>query len=887
MGLFELQNIGGTANDITAEVYSVLSGVDVGVTGLAKVILSPNGTNTGPVTLSIAGDAVRDVFRDRGQPLEPGDLSPNAPLLLRRFQGAWRISGLVRSDIAGKADAANSGPIFATRQLAVDAGQAALAPAIGRIVTIEGSSIVYRGPGSTTDALFSTYPQWGVATRVDTAAAIRNSRVLPLVNIAGTGDAITAELHQSILDAGVTALSALSEVEYIPAQTNAAANPKITIAGVEYDIRGPNGEAWPAQGFVTGRSYKLRRRNSVLRVSTGDVTMAETNAEAALRASGDRAVAADAGVINLVNVAGTPDAITADFAAGAGTQSFTAGRLVRIVPVTDATIASATLTVAGVTRTIRDTDLSAFTAPVLKAGRTYVFETYGSQFLRLFAYPKTRAEDLVDQAAGRDYVDTKLTILEDAPSYADGSRALMRFGGRDIMRMYPDGPRLSGLGGSGGWDQAGDRGIMAMDQFETVDGVRYPVAVVNGAARRAIIISVYGQSNADCTEMDDPLLWVLPPMPNHIFTLNDVSGPRGGLRGWLGVAAPTGVKRLVPAHADAWSAITLQTYSTAAAARLGALLGAPYPVFACRSSAVGGNKLVGNTAGAGIWKDSTGAYVQSWNNWTADLKYMHDLLTARGYEVDAVHICFTHQEADWQTPRASYSADLLEMMADREALIETDMPGMPVRWFCDQASGSGLRSGSYLGGAWPSRLAVVDAVEARANATMVMPRYHMRFGINNGSLEDIHHAYYDRILQGETYAHAMREVMEGREWSCPQMVGGAVDGNSITVEFDSLTPIRLDPSFCKVRQDMGFKVGDGSITVQSVTQTGQRQITLQCSASPAGQTLAYAWRQQDAQDVSDVWPISTGAVRDAFEAPSLFLSGERIIRAALGGTIQL
>ncbi|WCR19677.1 hypothetical protein [Paracoccus alcaliphilus] len=48
----------------------------------------------------------------------------------------------------------------------------------------------------------------------------------------------------------------------------------------------------------------------------------------------------------------------------------------------------------------------------------------------------------------------------------------------------------------------------------------------------------------------------------------------------------------------------------------------------------------------------------------------------------------------------------------------------------------------------------------------------------------------------------------------------------------------IDWTFCKVRPDAGFKIGDGSITVQSVTQTGQRQITLQCSASPAGQMLA-------------------------------------------------
>ena len=317
-GLFELQNVGGTANAITADVNGALSDLDIGSTLLAKVVLFPQATNTGPVSLSITGDVVRPVLRSGGQQLEAGDFTPGAPVILRRSGATWRVFGTLRSDMS-----VNSGLIFATRQLAVDAGQLALFPAIGRIVTIEGSSIVYRGPGMTTDALFSTYPQWGVATRVDTAAAIRNSGVLPLVNIAGTGDAITADLHQSILDAGVTALSALSEVEYIPAQTNAAANPKITIAGVEYDIRGPNGEAWPAQGFVTGRSYKLRRRNLILRVSTGDVTSAEMTAERLARIRG----VAQAGFVTLTNVAGTGDVITAEMPAGFADDGISAANL--------------------------------------------------------------------------------------------------------------------------------------------------------------------------------------------------------------------------------------------------------------------------------------------------------------------------------------------------------------------------------------------------------------------------------------------------------------------------------------------------------------------------------------------------------------------------------
>lgn len=475
------------------------------------------------------------------------------------------------------------------------------------------------------------------------------------------------------------------------------------------------------------------------------------------------------------------------------------------------------------------------------------------------------------------------------PLLADGGRDMIVTEAGSLARVYPDGMaiKLRPDPAEITVENAGHSGILAVDTFDTLRGQSLPTAQVAGATRKAIIISVYGQSNADATEMDDPLIWTAPPMPRHVLMLNDVSGARGGLRGYLGVAAPAATGGLVPARESAVvvGGKYVQSYGTAAAAKLNALAGAPFRMFAVRSSAVGGNKLVGDTAGQGIWQDSTGARTQPWLNWTRDLKGCKDGLESLGYEVEAVHICFTHQESDWQTPRATYASQFAGMKAERDALLATDLPGIPVRWFCDQASGSGLRAGGYEGGAWPSRLAIVDAALA-GDMTMVMPRYHMRFGFNGGTREDIHHAHYDRILQGETYAHAMREVMDDREWRCPRALAAAVSGNSVVIDFDSLMPLVLDPTFAKVRDDMGFTVNGGAIAVTDVRLTGQRQVTVTCSAQPVG-SIAYAFRTQDAQDVSDEWPISTGALRDAWQAPSLFLPGERLIRAALGFSLPL
>src|SRR5690606_28353378 len=108
--------------------------------------------------------------------------------------------------------------------------------------------------------------------------------------------------------------------------------------------------------------------------------------------------------------------------------------------------------------------------------------------------------------------------------------------GAPLRKMYPDGldfipsarfiARLGDVAGGGetadGWAtvegrftaEAGQHGVLAVDRFiDRVDGVRLPVAVVNGVTRKAVIISVYGQSNADVTRMGDPLFWNTPPFP--------------------------------------------------------------------------------------------------------------------------------------------------------------------------------------------------------------------------------------------------------------------------------------------------------------------------------------------------------------------------------------
>lgn len=497
------------------------------------------------------------------------------------------------------------------------------------------------------------------------------------------------------------------------------------------------------------------------------------------------------------------------------------------------------------------------------------------------------------------------------PVLDDGGRDLLCLGERALIRLYPDGLDFRRHGGDAGgtsrdgWAldadgsitaQAGQHGVMAVDRFvDRADGVRLPVAMIDGQTRKAYIISSFGQSNANVTRMADPLVWDTPPFMSHAFMLDDMNAfgsgtHRGGMMGWQGVAVQRGGRMINASEALR----DTQDYASAAFSRLAMWDGPLRRVGLIRSSAWGGNALVGTTVGSGIWRDSAGNTTQAWANWTGDIRQAHELLTAAGYEVAAVYICFTHQEADWQTARATYLANFLTMKAEREAVIDMEFPDLPVHWFCDQASGSGLRSGTYQGGKWQSRLAIADACRHENggdNITMVTPRYWFPTGAEEAASSNtnvIHHTHSIRPIWGELIAHAMRARERGEGWRCPIMSSATVNGLDIVIEHESLLPLVIDQTFCKVRSDCGFTIAEGAIAVADVRQTGQRQITVTAAADPSGTSIEYAWRTQDGNDVLDQWPICTGAIRDAWSATSVFDPyGRPLVRAALANQLIL
>ncbi len=118
-GVLPLTNIAGTANAITAEISPT---VGVTLSALSTVELIPVAANTGATTLHVSGAVAWPIQRRNGSALQAGDLKVGVSYLLRRRGSAWRLIGLVDSDVAGQIDAEKAERIRDQQRLLDDLG---------------------------------------------------------------------------------------------------------------------------------------------------------------------------------------------------------------------------------------------------------------------------------------------------------------------------------------------------------------------------------------------------------------------------------------------------------------------------------------------------------------------------------------------------------------------------------------------------------------------------------------------------------------------------------------------------------------------------------------------------------------------------------------------
>ena len=215
-GMIELQNIGGTANEITAEIYSPISNAGIISIGpLSKLILSPNTANTGSVFVTVAGDERRELLSSKGNSLVAGDISPNEPFLIRRsLGGTWRIVG---------------GGI--SRQM---------------LEAVDNRRI----------------------------ANIRDAGVIPLSAPTGTPNALVTGIATSVADTGVI-IGPRAIVQVVPTANNTTAT-TMNVDGLgDWPVLRPGGFPLGPNDFKAGKSQLLLRSGSTWVFATGEMTRRE------------------------------------------------------------------------------------------------------------------------------------------------------------------------------------------------------------------------------------------------------------------------------------------------------------------------------------------------------------------------------------------------------------------------------------------------------------------------------------------------------------------------------------------------------------------------------------------------------------------------------------
>lgn len=725
------------------------------------------------------------------------------------------------------------------------------------------------------------------------AAARANGVVLggtvTLVNEGGAVDAYTANLPAALADAGITPANVRRIAFRVTAENSGAVAPTLSI-----------GEAAPVPIYTI--------RNSV---PAAGVLRLNRYYEAVFSSARWRLVS-EVGAADIAEAVAplTPTQITVqpgDAAALRNSQKWTAPNVYRrinsaVISFGPAGIASPmvadveTATVTGGVR-LRWHDQSGLVFERLWDGAVWGAWTRG------FSAGDLAAETLAREELAAAHANLRVELAERPDAGADVGRALIMYEGdeRAALVQRPDGldfipsaallARMGGGGGggisapAGGWAGqdvegvthfTGPAGCGLIDRYRLVSGAWRPTD------RAARVICHYGQSNAGVTLMGETLHWEQSPIPHHTLTLNDGSSGLGGVRGWMG-SAPSVV---ATGLAEAVERANVQSVVSAVAARLAVISSGPQlPVSIVRSEARGGMPFIGTEPGEGIWKDSLGNHPQCYLNLIDSISKMVAFGEAAGFSIPRIYIPFTHQEADRNETRAAYLANWLGFKADVEGALAP--LGKQVIWLLDQASGT---AAGGFGGAWPCRMSVYDATlpaNGGANAYMTMPRYHLEMGRTTGATWDnIHHSYRSRVLQGEMIAHSIAEIEAGRDWRCAWPVSATIAGAGVVIDFDSITPLMLDRSFCKVRDDLGFVVSGRTVT--GVQQTGPRQITVSCNSAPAaGATVSYAYRIKDGADIEDEWAVSTGALREVWQQASRFVSGARLVRPALAFQITI
>lgn len=819
----------------------------------------------------------------------------------------------------------NAGRAFVGRAEAVAAGQDALPARVGLVFTREGNALVMRGPHMTgDDQLFETAPTWGVIARFNVAPAMLDAGLMPLFNVSGTGDAIIAELTPAIINNGITSIGGLSKLEYIPVASNTAPNPTISIGGTSYGIRNADGGTWPAGGFVIGRSYTLRRRNTMLRV-VADATSLDLASARSERITAD----AQMGSPMLTSVAGTGNAVTASVPSILQDAGIVASNLRAVALIWPADNAAGTVTLnidgQGAVE-VRTADNAVPPAQMLRGGHLVSLVKDGPRW-RL-ASPELRIADLQAESAARAADIAALTTgIADVASRIDEPNETVQTEDVRWIAWDDQGHAMLGWSGSGlrvrldDWtvgDVAprvlSDPGIEVVQQTDdTLDGRVLARDAAGNAlwmwragegggfdgmmaqefwdrGREALnlqaqqlsttawqAISVVGQSlsvggdwagsgvtRAEFLSRVDPThaLMLTGTFRGDNVQITSLDMPRS--QGYNTAIQATGVGPANPSTSVVSAAAPLAYIVNAYRADLGLplvpIISQCHGISGIRIEDIDPDPNTG-TGATTVWENMTYWYQQV----VAQAAAQGKTLTVPWH--DWVH--GTSAAAD---PPGRYEAALWRYQRDMRALLATIGAEGPALFIMSQPGGNA--DTSHPNNTWHVCDEMLAFCEA-GGGVMATPEYAYQIADNN-----VHPDAYWTIQFQEVKGRAMAEVEAGRSWTIHRPKP-RVTGSQIVLDFDSLRPGEYLVLHDAARYGgegidayAGFEAIGAAITAMQVRG---RQVILDCDAVPTG--VRYAMQKQNVTGFAgNAWTAHRGLLRTSDIWPSKLLPGVDLYR---------
>lgn len=219
-------------------------------------------------------------------------------------------------------------------------------------------------------------------------------------------------------------------------------------------------------------------------------------------------------------------------------------------------------------------------------------------------------------------------------------------------------------------------------------------------------------------------------------------------------------------------------------------------------------------------------------------------------------------DLDLENYRHQFAIDAAERLGQTE---------VPLLITCQTSSVAGYKGGSIaLRDSFTTPFLQLRAALTNSRIILVGPKYQYTY---------IDHSHIDSLstrLHGEKYGQVWRQVLINKEqWLPTHAKSVTLDNDAIVIDLHSPVnmPIEIDTVAVTNPGNYGFNLLDsGAVTIGSVSQTGDYQITVECSGNvPGGSRLSYAFHNGTAG--TSGWNTGArGCVRDSDPTQSIYTS---------------